>query len=86
MSDPNACRICGFMFNKDPRGEDGKSPLYWICPCCGGEVGVDDANLERIREYRRKWLFAGAPWFDSEEKSRGWKLQEQLPSVPEDYR
>jgi hypothetical protein len=38
-SEKNHCRVCGYK-SKDARwGEDGQSPLYDFCPCCGVEHG-----------------------------------------------
>lgn len=32
------CRVCGLPLDEDPWGEDGKTPNYTICPCCGVDL------------------------------------------------
>ena len=85
MRERTACRICGYLFDEDPWGEDGESPTYWICPCCGGEAGFDDRNREAIRRYRRDWIFSGANWFEPDERPDGWRLADQLVQVPDEF-
>ena len=36
------CRICGYRLGFEPWGDDGKTPTYEICPCCGVEFGNED--------------------------------------------
>lgn len=35
------CRVCGLYLGYQPWGEDGKTPSYEICPCCGVEFGYE---------------------------------------------
>jgi hypothetical protein len=35
------CRICGLKQDFKPWGEDGKTPAFEICSCCGVEFGND---------------------------------------------
>lgn len=57
------CRICGFLLEEKPWGEDGEAPTYDICPCCGVEFGNEDYCLDSIREYRIRWINNGCQWF-----------------------
>jgi len=50
------CRVCGYNNLEPPWGDDGKSPTYDYCPCCGVEFGYQDACIEGIKSYRKKWL------------------------------
>ena len=39
----NFCPICGYpLDNYNLWGDDGKTPTYDICPCCGVEWGNED--------------------------------------------
>jgi hypothetical protein len=38
---------------------------YSICPCCGTEFGLDDAERTHA-ELRMAWVHRGAPWFSDE--------------------
>ncbi|PNK61163.1 hypothetical protein [Psychrobacter sp. FDAARGOS_221] len=53
----NSCRVCGYT-NEDftPWGDDGKYPLFEICPCCGIESGYEDISPESIASNRKKWM------------------------------
>ena len=34
----NFCPVCGYpLSDYNPWGDDGKTPTYDICPCCGVE-------------------------------------------------
>jgi hypothetical protein len=76
------CRVCGYR-NKDyPWGEDGKSPSYQICPCCGVQYGVKDITPEEIQNERKLWVKNKYKWFDSNLKPAGWSSEEQLKNIP----
>lgn len=49
------CRVCGFDFGAPQWGEDGRSPTYSICVCCGAEAGYQDFTLNGIRNHRQRW-------------------------------
>jgi len=54
-----SCPVCGFSEMPYP-------PIdYNICPCCGTEFGLDDAETNHA-ELRTAWLRRGAPWFSDE--------------------
>lgn len=75
------CKVCGYKLNYQPWGEDGKTPSFDICPCCGVEFGNEDYTEESLKDYRAKWISEGAQWFDPKLQPRNWSLQEQLSNV-----
>lgn len=80
------CRVCG-IFNEDcPWGQDGKTPLYEICSCCGVEFGNEDYSIESVHEYRMSWLKNGSKWFNENEKPYNWALEKQLENIPEEFK
>ncbi len=79
------CRVCG-LYNEDfPWGEDGKSPNYDYCFCCGVEFGNQDYTLESIRQYRENWLKNGAQWDEPSKKPEKWNLEVQLKQIPKEF-
>jgi hypothetical protein len=50
------CRVCGYSSDTYPWGEDGVSPSYQICPCCGVQFGKEDRTLDAIKAYRGEWI------------------------------
>ena len=85
-NDKMVCRVCGLIQLDPPWGEDGKSPSYEICSCCGVEFGYEDSSVNGVVTYRRKWLEAGANWEDVEERPNNWSAEEQMKNVPLDFR
>ncbi len=80
------CRICGLKQADPPWGEDGNSPTYVICDCCGVEFGYEDSTTKAVQRFRELWLERGAPWFRQEAKPVGWDLDCQLSQVPSGWR
>lgn len=80
------CRVCGYRDSTPPWGEDGRTPLYDYCPCCGVEHGYQDASPAGTRKYRDEWIKAGARWENESAKPGGWELDEQLAQVPDEFR
>lgn len=81
------CRCCGWSFGDYfPWGEDGESPEYVICECCGCESGNEDYCADSLVAYRQSWLNSGAKWWMSKTKPVDWDdgrlLKEQLKRVP----
>lgn len=76
------CRVCGLYIESAPWGEDGETPTYEICPCCGVEFGNEDYTLQSVRNYRTKWLESSAKWFESRQEPNYWDLEEQMEKVP----
>jgi hypothetical protein len=79
------CRVCGLNMDESPWGEDGHTPNYEICPCCGCEFGNDDYTLDSVKRYRGTWLENGAKWFNIKKKPINWDIEKQLLNVPKDY-
>ena len=78
----NFCPVCGYpLGNYNPWGDDGKTPTFDICPCCGVEWGNEDYTTESRTEYRNKWLADGAKWFETQKKPVNWNLEEQLKDI-----
>ncbi len=80
------CRICGFEHSELPWGEDGQSPNYDFCPCCGVEAGHEDYTVSSSRSYRQAWLAKGAAWAWGYHKPERWDLQQQLDNIPHEFR
>jgi len=82
------CRICGYgnFYNDElPWGEDGETPTFNFCPCCGCEFGYVDCKIEAIREYRNTWIKNSAKWYDQKIRPINWSLEEQLKKIPKEY-
>jgi hypothetical protein len=75
-----SCRVCGFRYENDyyPWGEDGNSPSYDICICCGAEFGFDDDTPENVSAYRKKWIDAGTPFHSPSQIPTGWLPDEHF--------
>lgn len=80
------CRVCG-LCSEDffPWGEDGNTPSFEICFCCGTQFGYEDNNIDAIHAYRGKWIENGAKWHDPKMKPENWSLEEQLENIPKEY-
>ena len=86
QDDSYSCRVCGYRLGFKPWGEDGKTPPYEICPCCGAEFGNDDYTVASTRDYRKKWVKSGCAWFDAGKKPNGWSCKSQMKNIPERFR
>lgn len=80
------CRVCGLKQDSPPWGEDGRTPLFEHCPCCGVEWGYQDATPVGACRYRERWLKEGANWDSPAQRPKDWDLQEQLAAVPAEFR
>ena len=79
----NYCHCCGLPIGDFlPWGEDGKTPLWDICECCGTEYGYEDSSESALIRYRKNWLSSGAKWFSPKLKPKDWELEEQLKNLP----
>ncbi len=77
-----SCRICGYFYGYPIWGEDGTTPSYEICPCCGGEFGVDDYQVTVAREYRSRWIIEkGGAWSKPGERPKDWDFFAQIKHV-----
>jgi len=79
------CRVCGLYLYDLPWGEDGNSPTYEICPCCGVEFGNEDYTIESTKKYREKWRNEGSNWFVPREKPEKWDKEEQFKNIPKEF-
>lgn len=79
------CRICGLKQLFLPWGEDGKTPTYEICDCCGVEFGNEDSTLTGIKNYREKWLSEGAKWFNFKNKPKIFDIKKQMENISKKY-
>ena len=87
------CRICGFDYDAIgtephdfPWGEYGKTQSFDICVCCGREFGYHDYYPQMLLEHREKWKNDGMPFRYPQYKPVSWNPEEQLNSIPEEYR
>ncbi len=79
------CRVCGLRQDEPPWGEDGKSPTFIICDCCGVEFGYEDTTVRAAKAFRREWLKRGAPWATPLSRPKDWDLRAQLKNIPKDF-
>ena len=76
------CHICGYLdLEEAPWGDDGKSPSYNICDCCGVEFGYEDYQETTLLTYRNEWIQKGANWFNPALKPDNWSLKQQLNNI-----
>lgn len=80
------CRVCGMPQDEPPWGEDGRTPSFDICPCCGAEFGYEDCTPAAIRRYRGEWVAAGMKWFEPKQKPQTWNAEEQIAQIPAVFR
>jgi len=80
------CRICGYRLCFEPWGDDGKTPTYEICPCCGVEFGNEDCTMKSIKEYRGSWIKSGCKWFDPSKRATTWPWANQQRHIPKKFR
>lgn len=81
-----ACRVCGKIQDDPPWGEDGETPAFEICGCCGVDFGYQDCTLETVKKFREEWLKKGGKWIAPDEKPANWSLEEQMKKIPKEYR
>jgi len=86
-SEPNTheCRVCGYYSEDFPWGEDGESPSFQLCPCCGVQFGKEDISLDSIKKYRDEWVSKGGKWYTKEEKPERWNLEVQMKNIPDKF-
>ena len=81
------CRVCGYDLHEPPWSQDGLTPTYLICPCCGGQAGYEDTSPETARRYRDKWVAEGRPWWSAlDHPPKSLDLDDQMTRIPELYR
>ena len=75
------CPVCGYEAAEPPWGEDGRTPTFDYCPCCGVEWGYQDSSPLGIQRFRATWLEAGAPWQDASERHDGLSTAARLRRI-----
>lgn len=80
-----ACRVCGYLADLPPWGDDGATPLYDYCPCCGVEHGYQDATVEGAKRFRKEWIENGAKWEEPELAPNDWEIYSQLANIPAEF-
>ncbi len=87
LNDPTTyCRVCGLQQPVAQYGEDGVSPSYDFCDCCGVEFGYGDATLLGILNHRRQWAATGHKWHDPSKEPTGWSFEDQEVQIAARYR
>ncbi|MBB3644210.1 putative amidophosphoribosyltransferase [Rhizobium sp. BK619] len=81
----NCCRVCGYELSAPPWGDDGNSPTWEICPCCGTEFGYEDCTPASARNKRQQWISGGMKWFNQKEKPENWSFEEQVMNVLDEF-
>lgn len=81
MPSESFCRVCGYEPEGPPWGEDGRTPTFEICPCCGVEWGYQDATPIGVDRYRSGWLQSGAQWTDLSVAHDGLDAETRLARV-----
>lgn len=79
----NLCRVCGFHFEKGylPWGDDGRSPTFDYCPCCGVEFGYQDCQESAATKFRGEWVEKGCLWSEPLQKPTRWRWEEQRENL-----
>ncbi len=80
------CRVCGYFSVSPPWGEDGQSPTYELCACCGVEFGYEDCTVGSTKRFREQWLKAGTPWQDPKSMPTDWSFDSQIDAIPTRFR
>jgi hypothetical protein len=76
-----SCRVCGWTQKDPPWGDDGLSPTFEICDCCGVEFGYEDRTASALIEFRSLWLASGLTWFNNSKMPVNWDLRGQLAKI-----
>jgi hypothetical protein len=79
------CRVCGLLQEEKPWGEDGKTPSFDMCLCCGSDFGYEDCSPSSAKLAREKWLSKNELWNIPRFKPANWSLEEQLAQIPSEY-
>ena len=86
IKENSCCRVCGYELSEPPWGEDGQSPSWDICPCCGTEFGYNDCTLASVQKNRGEWILNGKKWFDKTKKPEDWNFDAQQANIPEEWK
>jgi hypothetical protein len=80
------CRVCGLRQADPPWGDDGRTPNFQICDCCGVEFGYEDVSPASVKSARSTWLAKGAPWFNPKARPLIWDVGKQMEAIPEAFK
>ena len=80
------CRVCGLKHDPAPWGDDGNTPIFELCICCGVQFGYEDCMPEGVKRYRKIWFDRKNKWFIPKKMPADWSLERQMKNIPEDYR
>ena len=80
------CRVCGLRYATPPWGDDGRTPTFEICDCCGVEFGYEDCLPVGAQRARAEWMSNGAPWFNPDARPPDWDRDAQMRSIPAEFR
>jgi hypothetical protein len=69
-----------------PWGDDGRTPLFEYCPCCGVEWGYPDATPTGARRFREQWLQRGGEWDRPDQRPQDWDRAMQMAAIPHEYK
>jgi hypothetical protein len=69
------------MQSSPPWGDDGKTPNFDICPCCGTEFGYEDATDAGVFAARKRWVERGYTWEYPHAKPEEWDVTVQLQNA-----
>ncbi|MEN5182077.1 hypothetical protein ABE501_20175 [Comamonas testosteroni] len=86
LKEDSHCRVCGYLLSTPPWGDDGHSPSWEICPCCGTEFGYEDCTPTSARKKREAWILDGKKWFHVKMKPESWDFYNQLKEIPDDFK
>ena len=77
------CRVCGYDYGDYfPWGENGRTPDYTHCVCCGVEFGYSDFSYENIKRLREVWISNRYPWLKPDKKPSDWSAENSLARIP----
>ncbi len=76
------CPVCGFPHLTEPPRSQSGGGSFEICPSCGFQFGVSDADRGFTHEqWRAAWKKGGCKWSSKQTPPPGWDAAAQLLSV-----
>ena len=79
------CHVCGVDLGSfAPWGDDGMSPSFVICDCCGVEYGYEDCRASGVIAARERWVTGGFQWHYPKLRPVDWVAADQLANIPQD--
>lgn len=79
------CRVCGLKQPYPQYGENGATPTYEHCECCGVEFGYQDCTVSSALKYRQEWINNGKKWDSPKTKPQNWTWGTQRLSIPKAF-